>query len=81
VQLEPRLTVQQTHSDTSGASNAPGRASARHSLPKTSGLSVVQNGTLSASLNRLSHVARNQLSSPSLSNARVYINMQGAPAN
>jgi hypothetical protein len=45
------------------------------------GRSVVQNGALSASLKRLSLVARDQLSSPSLSSALSHVNLQGAPAH
>ncbi len=53
----------------SGASSAPARPSARHSRHMVSGCSVVQDGASSACLNRLSLVACDQLSPPSLSSA------------
>lgn len=70
-----------TTSRMSGASNAPGRPSARHSLPVMSGCSIVQNGASSASLKRLSLEARDQVSSQSPSSALPYVNVQCAPAD
>jgi hypothetical protein len=71
----------QRHWDASGAGSALGCPSARHSLPVTSGCSVVQNGASSACLNRLSLRARSQLSSPALSSGHFSVEVQSAPAD
>ena len=63
------------------ARNGLGCASARHSLPVISRCSVVQNGASSASLNRLSVVARGQFSSRSLLAILPHVNVQCAPAD
>ena len=60
----------------SGARYALGRPSARHSLPVMSGCSVVQKGASSASLNRLSAGAHDQLSSPIISNDHSSVNVR-----
>jgi len=65
----------------SGARDELGCPSARHSLPMMSGCSVVQNGALSASLNRLSLGARHKLSSLSLSAVLPPVKVQCAPAD
>jgi len=67
------------HRDASGARGALGCPSACHSLPVTSGCSVVQNGASSACLNRLSLRARSQLDPRS--RVVLLISVQCAPAD